>query len=287
MPDTTKIRAYSGRFVASTDISPFIRNLPFQKDTTHFSTENASGSTSQAASIMEVLEAGARVLLMDEDTCASNFMIRDIKMQQLVYKKWEPITPFIDKVRHLYQEYGISTILVLGGTGDYFDVADHVLQMVKFKPRDVTAKAQKIAHTFPAKRNKEDRSYPFSFTQRVPILQSVNPYLRNKKRRIKVADIHQIDFGQNKIDLTDLEQLYEESQTRAIASAMQYARRYMDKGLTLKAIIDQVDKDIKKQGLDILSHRISGNLSAFRNLELASALSRMRSFRVRANKNSN
>ena len=99
---TAKIRAYDGRSVSKTDISPFIKNLPFQKATTSFSTQNASGSTSQAANIIEALEAGTEVLLMDEDTCATNFMIRDVKMQKLVNKADEPITAFIDKVKQLY-----------------------------------------------------------------------------------------------------------------------------------------------------------------------------------------
>lgn len=102
--ETVKIRAYSGRHIIKTDISPFIRNLPFQEDTSAFSTENASGSTSQAANIIEAIEMGAKVILMDEDTCATNFMIRDMYMQKLVKKSDEPITSYIDKVRQLYDE---------------------------------------------------------------------------------------------------------------------------------------------------------------------------------------
>jgi len=115
LPGTVKVRASNGRYVIKTDISTFINNLPLQKDTTAFSTENSSGSTSQAASISEAIEAGAEVMLMDEDTCAANFMIRDKRMQQLVAKKNEPITSFIDKIRQLYEEKGISTVLVMGG----------------------------------------------------------------------------------------------------------------------------------------------------------------------------
>ena len=129
-PRTVKIRAYSGRYVSSVDISSFIDNLPFERSTTSFTTANASGSTSQAASIIEALELDAQVLLMDEDTCAANFMIRDRKMQDLVNKDDEPITPFIDRVRWLYSERGVSSILVLGGVGDYFEVADTVIQMI-------------------------------------------------------------------------------------------------------------------------------------------------------------
>lgn len=51
------------------------------KDTTLFRTPDASGSTSQAANIQEALELGATALLLDEDVCATNFMIRDARMQ--------------------------------------------------------------------------------------------------------------------------------------------------------------------------------------------------------------
>ena len=89
-------------------VSPFINNLPFGKGTQHFSTENASGSTSQAANIMEALEVGCRLLLIDEDTSATNFMIRDARMQRLVGKLREPITPFVDKVAALYRQQQAS-----------------------------------------------------------------------------------------------------------------------------------------------------------------------------------
>jgi predicted ABC-class ATPase len=126
-PAAMKIRAEDGRSIAGVDISPFINQLPQDRSTRQFSTTNASGSTSQAANIMEALEAGAQLLLVDEDTAATNFMIRDRRMQQLIAKDKEPITPFIDKVRQLYTDYGVSTILVMGGSGDYFDVADTVI----------------------------------------------------------------------------------------------------------------------------------------------------------------
>ncbi|UCC91601.1 MAG: ABC-ATPase domain-containing protein, partial [Candidatus Aenigmatarchaeota archaeon] len=126
-PYAVKIRAEDGRRIEKADISPFITNLPFSQETKEFSTDNASGSTSQAANIIESLEAGAQALLIDEDTSATNFMIRDHRMQELVSKDKEPITPFIDKARQLHKDFGVSTILVIGGSGDYFDVADHVI----------------------------------------------------------------------------------------------------------------------------------------------------------------
>lgn len=144
-PNGVKIRSEDSRSVACTDISAFIDNLPFKQDTTKFSTADASGSTSQAANIVEALEVGATTLLIDEDTCATNFMIRDWKMQQLVAKDKEPITPFISKVRALFEQKGVSSVLVIGGAGDYFSVADHVIMMDSYEPRDVTKEAKAIA----------------------------------------------------------------------------------------------------------------------------------------------
>ncbi|KAI2512327.1 putative ATPase of the ABC class [Fragilaria crotonensis] len=141
----TKIRAEDGRSVNAVDISPFISNLPFGKDTTCFHSLDASGSTSQASSIIEAIEMGTNLLLFDEDTCATNFMIRDKKMMQLVSADKEPITPFVHKVRSLFEDHSVSSILVIGGSGDYFSVADTVVMMDTYKCFDVTARAKEIA----------------------------------------------------------------------------------------------------------------------------------------------
>lgn len=279
-PQTVKIRAYSGRNVVKTDISPFIRNLPFKQDTTAFCTENASGSTSQAATIIEAIEAGAGVLLMDEDTCATNFMIRDRKMQQLVRKEDEPITTFIDRVRQLYAEKKISTILVLGGIGDYFDVADHVIQLISYAPRDVTSEAHRITETFPEKRMTEDATYPIQLRERIPLAGSIDPCNHYGKFSIYAKEVFRLNFGGETVDLTDLEQLIELSQTKALGFAVEYARKYMDGHLTLREVALIVQEDIEKNGLDVLSDRISGHFARFRSLELVSALNRIRGFDV-------
>ena len=148
-----KVRAEDGRSVASVNISPFISNLPFGKATNSFSTADASGSTSQAASIIEAIEAGSHLLLVDEDTCATNFMIRDARMQALVAADKEPITPFISRVRNLFEQEGISSILVIGGSGDYFDVCDFVVMMDSYTPQDRTQEAKQIAAAFAATAN--------------------------------------------------------------------------------------------------------------------------------------
>ncbi len=275
-----KLRAYSGRYVEKVDISTFIKNLPVRKDTKAFSTENASGSTSQAASIQEAIEAGAEVLLMDEDTCATNFMIRDRKMQMLVQKNDEPITTFIDKARQLYTELGVSTILVLGGMGDYFDISDKIIQMIKYVPFDVTEKAHKIANTSPVKRESEEMGFTIKPVNRIPVPGSIDPHNQYNKRSVYTKEIKRINFGKTVIDLIDVEQLLELSQTKAIMHALQYLIRYIDRKRTLKEILDILMQDIDEAGLDILSERTSGNLAEFRALELACAINRMRTLKM-------
>lgn len=139
-----KLRAEDGRCVRNVDISLFINDLPNGKDTTVFSTEDASGSTSQAAAVVESIEAGARLFLIDEDTSATNFMVRDDFMQQVISRKKEPITPFIERVGDLYKKTGVSTIMVAGSSGAFFYVADHILQMDCYHTRDITASVKAL-----------------------------------------------------------------------------------------------------------------------------------------------
>lgn len=179
-PSAVKIGAEDGRRIEKVNISPFINNLSFGKNTQAFSSENASGSTLQAANIIESLEIGASVILIDEDTSATNFMIRDHRMQELVSKEKEPITPFIDKVRHLYTDCGVSTILAIGGAGDYFDVADYVICMVEYTPRDVTGDAKRITDKFVSERISEGGTSFGRILERIPLVDNFNP----KKRKV-------------------------------------------------------------------------------------------------------
>ena len=181
-PTAVKIRAEDGRRIENVDISSFIHNPPLNKNTEEFSTENASGSTSQAANIVEAVEAGTQLILFDEDTSATNFMIRDERMQRLVSNEKEPITPFIDRVRELYEDHNISTIMVMGGSGDYFEVADTVIMMDNYLPEDVTMDAKKIKEELPINRMQEVE-FKFRFKERYPLPESIKPY---KGRKIKL-----------------------------------------------------------------------------------------------------
>jgi predicted ABC-class ATPase len=276
-----KIRAEDGRSIEKVDISPFIGTLPFGQETRSFSTEDASGSTSQAANIMEMLEIGAEVLLIDEDTSATNFMIRDHRMQELVLKEKEPITPFIDKVRQLYDELGVSSVLVIGGSGDYFDVADRVICMEEYRPFDCTDRSRAIAVKYRAERSAEGGERFGQFRRRIPLAGSFNA--RKGKREVKISPkgLQTIAFGTHAIDLGAVEQLVDVSQTNAIGDAIYHSTRYMDGKRTLVEVVDAVFAEMDKKGLDALSTHPIGDYAAFRRFELAAAINRLRTLKVR------
>lgn len=279
---TAKIRAEDGRRVEGVDISPFINDLPFGHDTRAFCSDNASGSTSQAANIVEALEAGARVLLVDEDTAATNFMIRDARMQRLVAKEREPITPLIDRVRPLYEEHGVSTVLVVGGSGDYFEVADTVIALNEYVPRLVTAQARAIAAEHPSGRQTEGGGAFGPLGRRVPLPGSLDPSRGRRERSVKSRRTDAIDFGREEIDLDAVEQLVHPSQTRAVAAALLYIQEHgVDGRRTLRQILDQIERTLREKGLDALSPYPVGDHAYFRPLELAAALNRLRSLRVK------
>jgi len=283
-PSAVKIRAEDGRRIQKVDISPFINNLPFGQKTEDFSTEDASGSTSQAANTSEALEVGAQVLLVDEDTSATNFMIRDHRMQELVSKEREPITPFIDKIRQLHRDLKVSTVLVIGGSGDYFDVADCVICMVEYKPVDMTDEARAIAEKYKAERKSEGGDHFGQITQRIPLAGSFDPSKGRKAVKIAPKGLKTILFGVHPIDLGGIEQIVDTSQTRAIGEAINYAVKHMDGKRTIAEIVDLVLKDVEEKGLDVLSPRPAGDFAGFRNLELAAAINRLRTLRIRLSK---
>ncbi len=275
-PDAVKIRAEDGRRVERVNISPFISNLPFGTDTQAFCTENASGSTSQAANIMEALEAGAKLILTDEDTAATNFMIRDHRIQELISKAKEPITPFVDKIRQLHCDLGVSTILVMGGSGDYFDVADRVIAMENFSATDVTGEARSIAEKYSTEREREGGEGFGRFTPRIPRAESLDASKGRREVKISGRGLKTILFGRHAIDLSSVEGLVHPSQVNAIGQAIYYARtEYMDGTRTLPEILKLVMRDLAAEGIDIIDRRPMGDYAMFRGLELAAALNRL------------
>lgn len=275
--ETVKIRAEDGRSVAGVDISPFIDFLPLGQNTSFFNTPCASGSTSQAANIMEALEIGAKVLLIDEDTSATNFMIRDARMQALISKDKEPITPFLDRVREIYQNFGVSSIIVVGGCGDYLEVADLVIAMDNYRPKVVTAKAREIINQFPSQRKREALK-PFA---KIPLRRvtkgALNPF-KGSKEVAKARGRLEIIWGREEIDLSAVEQIVDEDQTRALALGLSYLAKRPS--LVIKEAVQEVEEKVFKHGPLVLSPYSRGDLAGFRRFELAAALNRLRSLVV-------
>ncbi len=222
--DAVKIKSEEGRYIDNTDISPFISHLPQGIDTKNFSTENASGSTSQSASIMEAMEIGTSLLLIDEDTSATNFMIRDERMQKLIAKEKEPITPFIDRCREMYDKLGISSIIVMGGSGDYLDIADTVIMMDSYKCKDVTDKAKEIVKEYPLKREKESKN---------SINKPENRILNKKIRfnKVKNRGVDYLLLDKEEIDIKNIDQIYEEGQVRFIGEIIKEIMKNNDKSI--------------------------------------------------------
>ncbi|AZR74596.1 ATPase [Anoxybacter fermentans] len=280
-----KIRAEDGRRVEKVNISPFINNLPHGQDTHEFSTEDASGSTSQAANIMEALELNSKLLLLDEDTSATNFMIRDARMQELVAKEKEPITPFIDQVTFLKKELDVSTIMVIGGSGDYFDVADCVIMMDHYLPHHVTAEAKEIAKKYATHRRVEESG---GFTDikldRIPLPQGFNPK-KGRKVKIKARGLHHIQFGMEDIKLEFVEQLVDKSQTKAIGDIIYYAlnKGYLDGNRSLFEVLKMVYQDIEQYGLEVIAPfgNSDGDYALPRLLEVGAAINRLRTLQIK------
>lgn len=267
-----KIRAEEGRSLQQVDISAFINQLPGDRDTTCFTTQNASGSTSQAAAIVEALEAGAKVLLVDEDTSATNFMIRDARMQELIAKNKEPITPFIDRVEQLSRDLAVSSVIVVGGSGDYFDVADRVIAMDEYLPRDVTSAAKRIAAQSPSRRRREaTETFPKPAGRSAPF-----PHRAGRAPRIKTRGLRRISIDRGELDLSAVAQLVDLGQTRAIADAIAYCLAECDVTLPIAALLDQLEHHLSQQGLDGLSPQPCGDYAQFRRFEMAAALNRIR-----------
>lgn len=271
-----KIRAEDGRSIKNTDISMFINNLPNGKDTRSFSTEDASGSTSQAANVIEAVEAGTTLFLIDEDTSATNFMIRDELMQRVVHRENEPITPFIERVRDLYEQNGISSIIVAGSSGSYFHVADHILQMDQYVPKDITTFAKEEAKAFPAVSLPNETFVEPDF---------VRYFVCNRElqgnRRIKMKTLGKDAFSLNKetVDLRYLEQLADSEQTTALGYALLYAQLHLlDGKKDIRQVVNALFDLIETKGLAVIldSKYVKSNLAMPRKQEVFGCLNRYR-----------
>lgn len=243
-----KIRAEDGRSIKNTDVSMFINHLPNGKNTKHFSTEDASGSTSQAANVIEAMEADTKVFLIDEDTSATNFMIRDELMQRVVSRDAEPITPFIDRIEELYKHYGISTILVAGSSGSYFHKADVILQMEQYIPRDITDFAKQEAESFPIPVEKVPKSERPSFERKLEF------YVKGKRGddwiKVKVQGKDGFSLNHETVDLRYLEQIVDVEQVTALGYILKYVAMNVGRGeKTLQEILGKLEQILAQRGL--------------------------------------
>lgn len=274
---SVKIRAEDGRSISQTDISMFINNLPNKLDTRCFSTQNASGSTSQAANVIEAVETGCKVLLIDEDTSATNFMIRDELMQLVVTKDKEPITPYIDRVRELYESYGVSTILVAGSSGEYFNKADKIIQMDEYHTFDITEYARDIAqkHGYHAKKSVEKDVAMPNFNR----CARVNKDWIGEWAKIKVNGKDAVSINRDSIDTRYLEQLADEEQLRMIGYLFVYMNQSIfGRNNTLQDSAEKLAQMLEKNGLkDIFQgKKIPCNLAMPRKQELFMCINRFR-----------
>ena len=255
-PSAQKLRSEDGRFIKDVDISLFINDLPNKKDTLCFSTEDASGSTSQAAGIVESMEAGSKVFLLDEDTSATNFMVRDSFMQRVICREKEPITPFLERARDLYEKAGISTILVAGSSGAFFHIADTVIQMDNYHPVDITAVTKKLCQEYPLS---EPPAFRLPGSHRIMTRAKVAPSRHSRpgqpeRLKTKVHGKDGFSLGKTEVDLRYVEQLIDSEQTASLALLLKYACEHLIDGKrTLPEIITYLDTQLKRQGLSFFS----------------------------------
>ncbi|MCI8485385.1 MAG: ABC-ATPase domain-containing protein [Lachnospiraceae bacterium] len=275
-----KIRAEDGRSIKQTDISMFINNLPNKKDTVHFCTEDASGSTSQAANVIEAMEAGTELILIDEDTSATNFMIRDELMQRVVHRDSEPITPFIDRVQELFNCFGISTILVAGSSGSYFHRADCIIQMDHYLPKDITAYAKQEAESFPLPSDLVESCPDPSFKRTV---KTDHNFCKNDRIKLKTQGRDSILINKEIIDLRYVEQLSDIEQLSTLGYLVKYAQLHIFDGKkTLSESVEELYRMLETKGLDSICEGsyIPSGLAMVRKQEIFACFNRYRSLRM-------
>jgi len=271
------ISAEDGRSVKNVNISPFIKWIP-GGDTFDFSTEHASGSTSQAANIMEAINFGSKLFLIDEDRSATNFMIRDRMMKQLI--EHEPITPYTDRVNELYKNNEVSTVLVIGGSGEYLSVADRIYMMDEFEISDVTGNAKKICDNAGI-----ITSYPEPVEwhmNRILLSDSFTSYPEgNGTERLEVSDMGFILIGDERIDIRNLHHIKSTAQLTALGFILRKLEVTNNENIIdLEKLIDFLYDEIEREGLDCVFSSFFTTCERFldlpRKYELLAVISRMR-----------
>ena len=279
-PSCFKLQAEDGRAISGVDIQPFIQNLPGGKDCSFFTTTNASGSSSQAASIVEAISAGVKTILLDEDTSASNFLIRDARMQSLVPKEKEPITPLLQRIRQLHDQHDISVVIVMGGSGDYFSVADRVVMMDSYQPVDMTSSAHELAQTpVVAESGCADI---VQRSARIPVNNCLSVLGPSGKPKIKAFGTRLLQFGMEEIPLQSLEQLVDTAQLLSIGYLIEnYQQDSSSQDNDVVAGLGRQFEQLKRNGFDSITPYPMGKLALPRLQELVAVVNRMRLLKLK------
>lgn len=277
-----KIRAEDGRAVSHVNISPFINHLPNGKDTVDFSTDDASGSTSQAANVVEAVDSGAKTLLIDEDTSATNFMVRDALMQSVIAREKEPITPFIDQARLLYEKQGVSVVLVAGSSGAYFYIADHILQMDTYRTLDITKKVKEICPESGKMHESQDNIPAGSWKQNGRMLHIGRIEKKHDQIKIKQFGKDSFSIGKEMVELKYVEQIADGEQTSTLGQVLKYVAEQLEKNprQEIGHLLETVCRKVGEEGPGALSGRsVPGTLAAVRPQEIYACINRYRGFR--------
>lgn len=283
--DAVKVRAEDGRSITHVNISPFINDLPNKKDTRDFSTEDASGSTSQAANVVEAVQAGSKLLLIDEDTCATNFMVRDQLMQKIVSGNKEPITPFTQQAREMYERLDVSVVMVAGSSGAYFYIADHIIQMDNYRVVDITKHVKNVIEKEEISEDKESR---------ISVTELMNPSIKprilkseaveKKHGQIKIKQFGNSGFsiGKTEVDLKYLEQLTDIEQTTTLGHCLKMLVVEMEKKpQNLDVLMDNLWKKIQLKGFSALFEEkyLPVDLAQVRKIDIYMCVNRYRGLR--------
>lgn len=252
--DAVKIRAEDGRCVSHVNISPFINDLPNGKNTVDFSTEDASGSTSQAANVVEAIQAGAKSLLIDEDTCATNFMVRDSLMQAVVSGEKEPITPFTLQARELYKKHKISVILVAGSSGSFFYIADKVLQMDNYQTFDITDKVKEIISRVQEEKTgacgKISIDELFDRKKKQRVARSKRLDKKHNQVKINLYGRNGFSIGKDTVDLKFVEQILDGEQTTTLAYCLKQILEKMEqRDQDMNVLVENLWRQIQREGM--------------------------------------
>jgi len=280
--DAVLVTAEEGRRIEGVNLHPFITHLRTGEDVAQYRTEQAAPLLSQAAALVEVLEAGCSALLIDEDSSAPALLAQDTLLGRLVPSGGQ-VVPLVDLLRPLYEEHGISSVIVSSAGSDYARVADTIIAMDGFHPSVVTAQAKQLV----AGSEGSETRRPFGgIHHRVPLPEGVNQLQGRKLRPELPGPRDVVMLGREVVDLSRVAQLAEPAQTRAAGAAIIYAAEqgYVDGSRTVREILALVDSDISQRGLDVLepADAPAGDLARPRRQEMAAALNRLRSLRVKS-----